>query len=1055
MKRILLLVLVLLLLPASAQAAIFWDDDFEVPFLCTDGPQGTQTTNATGWRYQPNGQSPNFGCIDPNGILKLSTTSLHAISGTSAALLDYWCTGLSCNPTDTNPQIAKDFGVQVSSGSIWVRFYAMTDPGFQVADNGMTKTIYVWPGGGAGFTIGLHKGVSQNVGWGIYYPDAYDCKHTRQWTDPNDAPQSDALFVALASVSTTAPELVEYDIHLNTPGQTDGYVKIYQAGTLVFDSGPRAFRGPDETTYGCHGALWPASWYADRTQIFPQSGLGHLYIDRLAFGNQQIGPVGGSPPSTISYYVSPTGSDSANGSFATPFQTLGKAQTVVRGVNGNMSGDIYVYLRGGTYTLGSALALTSADSGTNGHNVVWSGYPGDPLPTISGGMTITGWSSVGGGIYKATGVTQNFRQLYVNGVRATRARSPNLGANYPAFVDIDTNDDTAIVRTADVPTFQNFTGVEMRTHLEWEEHSWRLTSVANQGNGTTKLGMPVGWAGSDFAYFKANSYCHCIDVTHYWFENDRALVDVPGEWYLNQATDELFYMPRVGEDMSTALVIAPTQRQLVTIIGTAGTPVQHIQFYGVSFAHTNWTDPDNGLIATQADWIGLPVSEVPVSAVWAEHYFPYEAVYVSYAQNLRFERNLFVHLGSQGLKMEKGTQTSSVVGNVFYDIAAGGFAIYCPSTYSVQNDRCLNNTITNNYFYQIGRDYHSAVALFTGYTQGSVIEYNEIEDSPYTGISSGWGWTLTQVDQGGASIRYNRIHNVMTELCDGAGIYTQSAQSPEMFIDSNYIYDIRRPQGASSAVIAGVYNDDGSSNITVSNNVIQNLTGMNTSALWTNVHGTLTWTNNGGADPTTMANAGIQAAFIDIKLLVGSTEVATPAFVTHVAVHATSFAAAYSGPIQAVRYWTNANPTTPTTILPKPTASPFRVTGVAWPNPFTQLCVQAQRTDLVWTSQVCSTNQTQDLIQWTEASSTYPATGFHIEFSRDGASFSQVMTVTGGPGSTIQLVPYGPTDLTRYYRIHAFNAYGDSLYNTTVQAPPDTSSGDVTPPATPTNFGVN
>src|SRR4051812_28750805 len=54
-----------------------------------------------------------------------------------------------------------------------------------------------------------------------------------------------------------------------------------------------------------------------------------------------------------SYYVSPTGSDSNAGTLAAPFLTIEKARQVVDTINSSMTGDIFVYLRGGTYRITS------------------------------------------------------------------------------------------------------------------------------------------------------------------------------------------------------------------------------------------------------------------------------------------------------------------------------------------------------------------------------------------------------------------------------------------------------------------------------------------------------------------------------------------------------------------------------------------------------------------------------------------------------------------------------------------------------------------------------
>lgn len=110
-----------------------------------------------------------------------------------------------------------------------------------------------------------------------------------------------------------------------------------------------------------------------------------------------------------------------------PWQTLTKARTAVRALNSNMTEDITVYLRQGIYPLSAAFALDASDSGTNGFRVIWKAYPGE-RPHLSGGQLLTGWTAVG---------TLRFCQLWVNGVKGIRARSPNAGS-YDTLTGWDT-----------------------------------------------------------------------------------------------------------------------------------------------------------------------------------------------------------------------------------------------------------------------------------------------------------------------------------------------------------------------------------------------------------------------------------------------------------------------------------------------------------------------------------------------------------------------------------------------------------------------------------------
>ncbi len=71
------------------------------------------------------------------------------------------------------------------------------------------------------------------------------------------------------------------------------------------------------------------------------------------------------------FYVDPVkGLDTYNCSFATPFQTLTRAQTAVRQYLSTQStglkANLYVFLRGGTFPLSATLNFSSVDGGSNG-----------------------------------------------------------------------------------------------------------------------------------------------------------------------------------------------------------------------------------------------------------------------------------------------------------------------------------------------------------------------------------------------------------------------------------------------------------------------------------------------------------------------------------------------------------------------------------------------------------------------------------------------------------------------------------------------------------------
>src|SRR6185295_3634094 len=86
------------------------------------------------------------------------------------------------------------------------------------------------------------------------------------------------------------------------------------------------------------------------------------------------------------------------------------------------------------------------------------------------------------------------------------------------------------------------------------------------------------------------------------FENYRAALDAPGEWFLAR-DGTLFYQPRAGEKSETAEVIAPVAAQWLVLRGNAesGALVEHLRFTGLRFAHQAWTLPEQGWSSAQAD----------------------------------------------------------------------------------------------------------------------------------------------------------------------------------------------------------------------------------------------------------------------------------------------------------------------------------------------------------------------------------------------------------------------------------------------------------------------
>src|SRR5262249_13099728 len=62
----------------------------------------------------------------------------------------------------------------------------------------------------------------------------------------------------------------------------------------------------------------------------------------------------------------------------------------------------------------------------------------------------------------------------------------------------------------------------------------------------------------------------------------------PGQWFLDQGSSKIYYVPLPGQNMATADVEAPVLQQLIVGNGTASAPVQKLIFEHLQFSYATW-----------------------------------------------------------------------------------------------------------------------------------------------------------------------------------------------------------------------------------------------------------------------------------------------------------------------------------------------------------------------------------------------------------------------------------------------------------------------------------
>ncbi len=583
--------------------------------------------------------------------------------------------------------------------------------------------------------------------------------------------------------------------------------------------------------------------------------MGYVDFANVIFKNE---------PVMIEYYVSLSGNDNNDGSKESPFLTIKRAQEEVRKNTKNMTGNIIVNITDGTYVLDDALTFDERDSASNGFAIK---YVGNGEAVISGGQEIENFTLFDAekNIYSAKvpeGFT--FRQLYVDGVKMTRARSNTdfstriVGAsrfkadgtmipehlNYWGEDSLEPADYGEIyLNENEFQNFNNLTDVELHVLTAWVKNILRVKS-ADTKDGITTLRIQDNENRLIFNRLHPNidGYSH-MSTYHfvYYIENAYELIDTDNEWYLDESTDTVYIKVPESADMNTASVIAPRLENLVTVKPQNGSKIQNLSFEGITFRYTNWTVPsEKGLVDVQAgmyaNYCIFKTNDMGVLR-------PSTAIYVAGTENFTMKNCTVENMGAAGIDLHYGTKNSLIQDNLIQNISGNGImvgkfvvdentdihVVYNPED---ESDICTGDRIVNNRVMHIGTDYESSVGICAGYPRDILIANNEIAYAPYTGISVGFGWSNADNAMKNNRILNNEIHHTSQILCDAGGIYTLSKQ-PGSEMSGNYIHDIVLPEWADYGT-SGIYMDEQTDGYTVKYNVLENACGVGMNRVGTN-----------------------------------------------------------------------------------------------------------------------------------------------------------------------------------------------------------------------------
>jgi parallel beta-helix repeat protein len=533
----------------------------------------------------------------------------------------------------------------------------------------------------------------------------------------------------------------------------------------------------------------------------------------------------GQSTDSATFYVSTTGSDAWTGRLPAPnagrtdgpFATLPRARDAVRRLKEQgLKAPLKVMVRGGEYFFDDTLVFDSRDSGDRDHVVTYEAYPGE-TPIFSGGRKITGWKVWKGKILAAPlpGAKSGewkFRQLFLNGERQTRARTPNADPQNPlyrgwAFMEGPAEKGSATDFRYSPDAFLHHWSKPTQAEVvfyqrtgQWQAIS-RIRSI-DEKNRIIKLARG-GW---QYDFPPMYDVISLVPKNPYYVTNMIEDLDQPGEWSEDWEDGVVYFWPPDGSLKPSDEVVAPALHTLVDIHGASW-----LELAGFTFTETMGGDNIHhlgvegaGVMAWQAGWE-----------------YCGDALHMEGAEHCVIHNNRFHAVGGNAIYLEQYNSRNSILNNEISYVGANGICLlgskFKNSTF---------NTVSDNYIHHVGVFNKYVAGIFSGMSNGNLYSHNRIEYMPHHAIN------LSNNPSGRDIVEYNIIRFACREIDDTGAINvwmeqpaTKDSERDGHIIRFNYIadtysFETQKGKLTDSGWSSGLYLDNYTSNSTVYGNIV-------------------------------------------------------------------------------------------------------------------------------------------------------------------------------------------------------------------------------------------